>query len=178
MRKCRGTGKQKSRRRRSLPHRENSSPPGAPIGGPRATPRQGSRHLEGRRWPWRSNSRLAGVGTGAPAAGLSFLDGRSATASQWPRRLGPSMAAPLGTGGGRGATWPVIGAGGVSARGRWDPLGPSFGVSVRGTSTSPRGGPSRIRSRRDAIPSESSLSSSSSSSSLGDSSSGSPSAWI
>jgi len=42
--------------------------------------------------------------------------------------------------------------------------------------TSPRGGPSRIRSRRDTIPSESSLSSSPSppSSSLGDSSSGSP----
>ena len=47
-------------------------------------------------------------------------------------------------------------------------------TSVRGASTSPRAGPSRIRSRRDAILSESSLSSSSSSSSsLGDSSSGS-----
>ena len=63
----------------------------------------------------------------------------------------------------------------VATRGRRDPPGPSFGVSIRGASTSPRGGPSRMRSRRDAIPSESSLSSSSSpSSSLGDSSSGSP----
>jgi hypothetical protein len=98
MRKCRGTGKQKSQCRRSLPHRENSSPLGAPTGGPRATPRQGSRPLEGRRWTWRSNSRLTGTGTGAPAAGLSFLGSRGATASQWPCRLGPSMAAPWAQG--------------------------------------------------------------------------------
>jgi len=125
-----------------------------------------------------------GPGTAIPAwraPGLALLRPTSpfSEAGARPRVSGPvawglSWPPPLGAGGGRGATWPVEGAGGVSARGRWDPLGPSFGVSVWGTSTSPQGGPSRIRSRRDAIPSESPLSSSSSSSSLGDSSSGSP----
>ena len=89
VRKCRGAGRQKPQHRKGLPHRENSSPPAAPAGGPRATPRQGSKSLEGRRWPTRVSSRLAGAGTGAPAAGLSLLGGRGATASQWPRRLGP-----------------------------------------------------------------------------------------
>jgi hypothetical protein len=128
----------------------------------------------------------AGTGLGAlvpawRAPGLALLRPASpfSEAAARPRVSGPdawglARLLSLGTGGGRGASWLALGAGGVSARGRRDPLGPSSGASVRGASTSPRGGPSRIRSRRDAIPSESSLSSSSSSSSLGDSSSGSP----
>jgi len=56
-------------------------------------PASGPKLLEGRRWPWHGSSRLAGARTGAPAASLSFLGGRGATASQWPRRLGPSMTA-------------------------------------------------------------------------------------
>jgi len=87
---------------KSLPHGENRSPAGAPIGGPRTTPRQGPRPLEDRRWPWPSNFRLAGTETGAPAASLSFLGGRGAIASQWPRRLGPSMATHLRH---RGRAW-------------------------------------------------------------------------
>jgi hypothetical protein len=93
MSKRRGTGRQKPQHREGLPHGENSSPPSAPTGGPRATPRQGSRPLEGRRWPRCVSSRLTGAGTGAPAADLSFLGGRCATAGQWPRRLGPGMTA-------------------------------------------------------------------------------------
>ena len=93
MRKCIGAGRQKPQYRKGLPHRENSSPPAAPTGGPRATPRQGYRPLEGRRRPRRVGSRLTGTGIGAPAAGLSFLGGRGATASQWPRRLGHSLTA-------------------------------------------------------------------------------------
>ena len=93
MRKCIGAGRQKPQCRKSSPHIENSSPPAAPTRGPRATPRQGPRPLEGRHWPWRDSSRLAGAGTDAPAVGLSFLRGRGATASQWPRRLGPSLTA-------------------------------------------------------------------------------------
>jgi hypothetical protein len=81
---------------KSLPHGENSSPTGAPTGGPRATPCQGPRPPEDRRWPRPSNFRLGGTGTGAPAASVSFLGGRGTTASQWPRRLGPSMATRLG----------------------------------------------------------------------------------
>jgi hypothetical protein len=84
---------------KSLPHGENSSPAGAPTGGPRATPCQGPRPLEDRRWPRPSNFRLGGTGTGAPAASVSFLGGRGTTASQWPRRLGPSVATRLGRGG-------------------------------------------------------------------------------
>jgi hypothetical protein len=174
MRKGERGGRQKPQHRKGLPHRENNLPPAAPTGGPRATPRQGSRPFEGRRWPRRVSSRLAGAGTGAPATSLSFVGGRGTTTSQWPRRLGPSVATRLGHG--RRARGDLTSRGrrrGVGARtvgSAWTPVG----TSVRGASTSPRGGPSRIRSRRDAIPSESSLSSSSSSSSLGDSSSGSP----
>jgi hypothetical protein len=98
MRKGGRGGRQKPQHRKGLPHRENSSPPAAPTGGPRATPRQGSRPFEGRRWPKRVSSRLAGAGTGAPATGLSFFGGRGATTSQWPRRLGPSVATRLGHG--------------------------------------------------------------------------------
>ena len=73
-----------------------------------------------------------------------------------------------------GPTWRRRGRG-VSA-GAVRSTRPLQGAPVRRASASPRGGSSRIRSRRDAIPSESSLSSSPSppSSSLGDSSSGSP----
>ena len=174
MRKGGRGGRQKPRRRKGLPHRENSSPPAAPTGGPRATPRQDSRPLEGRRWPRRVSSRLAGAGTGAPATGLSFAGGRGVTTSQWPRRLRPIVATRLGHG--RRARGDVTsrrrrrGVGARTVGSAWTPVR----TSVRGASTSPRGGPLRIRSRRNAIPSESSLPSPSSSSSLGDSSSGSP----
>ena len=80
--------------------------------------------------------------------------------------------------------------GGVSVRGRWgdasfwcpswcSPCGP-LEAPARDVATSVCGGSCRIRSRRVAIPSESSLSSSSSSSSSGESSSDSPNAstWI
>ena len=102
------------------------------------------------------------------------------------RDLARSPAFDAGGGWGREMIQPCAGTGGVSARERCgddslcclsrDLLGPSFGVPICGASTSVRGGPSRILSRRDAIPSESSLSSSSSppSSSSRDSSSGSP----
>ena len=93
MRKGRRGGRQKPQHRKGLPHRENSSPPAAATGGPRATPCQDSRPLEGRRWPWHVSSRLAGARTGAPAAGLSFLGSRDAPTSQWPRRLGPRATA-------------------------------------------------------------------------------------
>ena len=125
-----------------------------------------------------------GLGTSDPAwwaPGLALLRPASpfSEAAARPRVSGPDawdLAGPLSLGarGGRGASWPALSAEGASGRGRRDPLGPSSGASVRGASTSSRGGPSRSRSRRDAIPSESSLLSSSSSSSLGDSSSGSP----
>jgi len=91
MRKRTGVGRQKPQHREGLPHRENSSPPSAPTGGPRASPRQGSRPLEGRHFPRRVSFRLAGAGTGTPAANLSFLGGHCTTAGQWPRRLGPDM---------------------------------------------------------------------------------------
>ena len=39
---------------------------------------------------------MAGAGTRAPTTGVSFLRGRSATAGQRPRRLGPSRTALLG----------------------------------------------------------------------------------
>jgi len=81
---------------KSLPHGENSTPAGAPTGGSRATPRQGPRPLGDRRWPGPSNFHLADTGTSTPAASLPFLEGHGATASQWPRRLGPSMTTHLG----------------------------------------------------------------------------------
>jgi hypothetical protein len=127
----------------------------------------------------------AGIGLGMSdpawrAPGLVLLRPASpfSEAAARPRVSGPDawdLAGPLSldAGGGRGASWPALSAGRASGRGRRDPLGPSSGTSVREASTSSRGGPSRILSRRDAIPSESSLLSPSSSS-LGDSSSGSP----
>jgi len=118
MRKGKRGGRQKPQHREGLPHRENSSPPAALTGGPRATPRQGSRPLEGRRWPRRVSSRLAGAGTGAPAAGLSFFGSRDATASQWPRRLGPSVTALPGRWGRARRDLTSLGRRGVSARGR------------------------------------------------------------
>ena len=128
--------------------------------------------------PRLSISRLASARASAPVAGLSLAGGRGTATSQRPRRLGLGPAARLWRRGRLGA-WdgPTLHKRGrVSAQERRDPLGPSFCAPIRGASTSPQGGPSRIRSRRDAIPSESSLSSPPSppSSSLGDSSSGSP----
>ena len=81
MRKGGRMGRQKPQHQKGLPHRENGSPPATPSSGPRATPRQGSRPLEGRHWPRRVGPRLAGAGTGAPTAGISFLRGRGATTS-------------------------------------------------------------------------------------------------
>ena len=113
---------------KNLPHRENGSPAGTSTGGPRTTPRQGPGPLESRRRPWSSDSRLAGAGTGAPAAGLSLLGGCGATAGQRPRRLRLSLATrlwcrgrlgarrgPMGRGRRRGvstgevrSTWPLL----------------------------------------------------------------------
>ena len=96
MRKCRGAGRQKPQHRKGLPHGEKSSPPAVTTGGPRATPCQCYRPLEGRCWPRHISSRLAGARTDTPAAGSSFLGGCDAAASKWPRRLGPSMTALFG----------------------------------------------------------------------------------
>ena len=74
-------GRQKPQHQKGLPHRENGSPSATPTSGPRATPRRGSRPLEGRHWLRRVGPRLAGAGTGAPTAGISFLRGRGATTS-------------------------------------------------------------------------------------------------
>ena len=140
----------------------------------------------------------AGLGAASPtwrASGLTLLRLVSPLleAVARPRVNGPvawGLAWPSSFGAwggwGRGTDRLCAGAGGVSTRERRgdgslccpsrDPLGPSFGAPVCGASALARGGPMRILSRRDAIPSESSLSSSPSlpSSSTGDSSSGSP----
>ena len=117
-----------------------------------------------------------------------FLEAAARPRVNGPVAWGLTRSPAFGAGGGwgHGTDRLCASAGGVSAleqRGDGslyclsrDPLGPSFGAPFHGASASARGGPLRILSRRDAIPSESSLSSSPSlpSSSTGDSSSGSP----
>jgi len=71
-----------------LPHRENDPPAGTSTGGPRAAPRQGSRHLSSRRRPRLGISRLASAWAGAPAIRSPLAGSRSAATSQWPRRQG------------------------------------------------------------------------------------------
>ena len=140
MRKGGRGGRQKPQHRKGLPHRENGSPPAAPTGRPRATPRQGSRPLEGRRWPRHVSSRLASAGTGAPTTGLSFVGGRGATTSQWPHRLEPSVATRLGHG--RGAR------GDLTSHGRRRGVGPRTVRSARTLFWSLRPGGVDIASRR------------------------------
>ena len=77
---------------KNLPHRENGSPASTSTGGPRTTPRRGSRPLTGWRRPWSSITRLASAGASAPAAGVSLVGGHSTTTGQRPRRLGLSPA--------------------------------------------------------------------------------------
>ena len=155
---------------KNLPHRENGSPAGTSTGGPQTTSRRDSKPLVGRRRLRSSVSHLAGAGASAPAASISLVRGRSAATGQRPRRLGLIPATRLWCRGklvGRdGLTWCRRGRG-VSA-GAVRPAWPLLLCS--------RSGGVGVASRRDAIPSESSLSSSLSppSSSLGDSSSGSP----
>ena len=173
-----------------LPHGKNNHPTGPSTSGPRATPRRDP----GFSWAG------AGLGSTPPAwrvPGLVLprppsLWPEAATAAR-PRVSGP-VAIVLtrwpAPGAGGGCSWevaqPCTGAGGVPARERRGDS--SFCCPSRGSpdvlleapahdmSTSARGGPSRILSRRAAIPSESSLSSSPSfpSSSSGESSSDSP----
>ena len=168
---------------KNLPHRENGPPASASTGRPRATPRQGSRPLTGGRRLWYRISRLVTSGASAPAASFSLFGGRGAATGQGevqflPFRLGLSPATRLRC---RERLW-VRGGQSWCRRGRGVSVGavrsacPLPWCPRPQASTSPRGRPSRIRSRRDAITSESSLSSSPSppSSSLGLSSSGSP----
>jgi hypothetical protein len=96
---------QRPQQRKSLPHGQNGSPSATPTSGPRATPRRGARPLEGRDWPRYVGSRLAGAGTRAPTAGVSFLKGRSATAGQRPRRLGSCRTTLPGR---QGRAWCVL----------------------------------------------------------------------
>ena len=89
---------------KNLPHGENSSPAGAPTSGPRATPRQGPRPLEDRRWPWPSNFRLAGTGTGAPGPVSPFSEAAARPRVSGPVAWGLTWLPILGAGGGCGAT--------------------------------------------------------------------------
>ena len=53
---------------KTLPHRENGSPAGTSTGGPRTTPRRGSRPLTSGRWPLLGVSPLTSARASAPAA--------------------------------------------------------------------------------------------------------------
>ena len=119
---------------------------------------------------------MAGTRTGATAASLSLLGGRGATASQRPRRLGPSMATRLRRGGRARADLTSHGhRGGVgtgAVRSAWSlfrcfhPWG--VDVASRRTLEDP------VEARRHPLGVVAVLITSPPSSSLGDSSSGSP----
>ena len=85
----------KNHSEKELTHRENVPPAGASTGRPRTAPRQGSRHLTGRRRLWYRISRLTSAGASAPAASFSLFGGRCAAMGQRPRRLGLSPATRL-----------------------------------------------------------------------------------
>ena len=81
--------------RKTLPHRENGPPTGATTGGPRATPRRGSRPLTNGCGPRLSISYRASARATAPAACFSLARSRGTATGQRSRCLGLSSIARL-----------------------------------------------------------------------------------